>query len=199
MVATIYRRAHTIGGEWIHWPRRGLRRSFVRHHPLHRPSNEDTMTVRALRRSAYALLVVASVAEAQSQAGKATSHTLTTSQQIAAAVLPAPAELRDAATVFGYDAKGKLGVVRQGTGALNCLAPDPAGEKFHVACYNKSMEPFMARGRALRASGVKDPQVDTVRFKEVKEGKIVMPTQPAVLYTLTGSWTGYDAAKATPA
>jgi hypothetical protein len=157
------------------------------------------MTVRALHLSAYALLVVASLAEAQSQAGKATSHTLTTSQQVAAAVLPAPAELRDAATVFGYDGKGKLGVLRQGTGTLNCLAPDPAGEKFHVACYHKSMEPFMARGRALRASGVKDPQVDTVRFKEVKEGKIAMPAQPAVLYTLTGSWTGYDAAKATPA
>ena len=157
------------------------------------------MTMRALPVSTFALVVVTSLAQAQSQAGKAASHNLTTPQQIAAAVLPAPAEMRDAATVFGYDAKGKLGVVRQGTGTLNCLAPDPAGKEFHVACYNKSMEPFMARGRALRASGVKDPQVDTVRFKEVKEGKIVMPTQPAVLYTLTGPWEGYNAATATPA
>jgi hypothetical protein len=152
------------------------------------------MPARVFRGSALALVVATSLAHAQSA-----KKSLTASQQVAAAVLPAPAELRDAATVFGYDAKGKLGVLRQGTGALNCLAPDPAGEKFHVACYHKSMEPFMARGRALRASGVKDPQVDTVRFKEVKEGKIAMPTQPAVLYTLTGPWEGYNAATATPA
>jgi hypothetical protein len=120
-------------------------------------------------------------------------------QQVAAAVLPAPAEHRATATVFGYDAKGKLGVVRQGTGILNCLAPDPKNTDFHVACYHKTMEPFMARGRALRESGVKDPQVDTVRFKEVKEGKIAMPMQPAVLYTLTGPWAGFDPATATPA
>src|SRR6185369_8252735 len=120
-----------------------------------------------------------SLAEAQSQAGKATSHTLTASQQISAAVLPAPAEFRDAATVFGYDAKGKLGVLRQGTGALNCLAPDPAGKDFHVACYAKSMEPFMARGRALRASGVKGDAVDSARFAEVRAGKLVMPKHPA--------------------
>lgn len=120
-------------------------------------------------------------------------------QQIAAAVLPAPAEMRATATVFGYDGKGKLGVIREGSGALNCLAPDPTNTDFHVACYHKSMEPFMARGRALRASGVKDPQVDTVRFKEVKEGKLALPAQPAVLYTLTGPWDGFDPVKATPA
>src|SRR4249919_201837 len=109
------------------------------------------MPVRAFRGSAVALVVITSLAHAQSA-----RKPLTSSQQIAAAVLPAPTELRDGATVFGYDGKGKLGVLRQGTGALNCLAPDPTGKDFHVACYHKSMEPFMARGRALRASGVKD-------------------------------------------
>lgn len=44
----------------------------------------------------------------------------------------------------------------------------------------------MARGRELRASGTGGTQVDTVRFAEVKSGKIKMPTQPAALYQLTG-------------
>ena len=44
----------------------------------------------------------------------------------------------------------------------------------------------MARGRALRASGVKGDQVDTVRFAEVRAGKLAMPKQPAAMYQLFG-------------
>jgi hypothetical protein len=47
------------------------------------------------------------------------------------------------------------------------------------------MEPFMARGRALRSEGVKGDQVDSVRFREVREGRIKMPNA-AALYSLTG-------------
>lgn len=113
-------------------------------------------------------------------------------EQIAAAVLPAPADLRAAATVLGYDAKGKFIKLRDGMGALTCLASDPKVERFHVACYHKSMEPFMARGRALRLEGVKAEQVDSVRFREVKRGKLAMPKQPAVLYSLTGKPGSFD-------
>jgi len=112
--------------------------------------------------------------------------------QIAAAVLPAPADLRETATVLGYDASGKFVKLRQGTGALTCLASDPKAERFHVACYHKAMEPFMARGRALRSEGVKAELVDSVRFREVRRGKLVMPTQPAVLYSLTGKPGSFD-------
>ena len=44
----------------------------------------------------------------------------------------------------------------------------------------------MARGRALRAQGVTGAQVDTVRFAEVKAGKLKMPTQPSMLYQIFG-------------
>jgi len=107
-------------------------------------------------------------------------------QQIAAAVLAMPASLRADATVLGYGADGKLVSLRKGTGNMTCLASDPKGEQLHVACYHKSMEPFMARGRALRASGVTGGQVDTVRFREVKSGKLPMPKAPATLYQLFG-------------
>ncbi len=117
-------------------------------------------------------------------------------QQIALAVQPLPKELRADATVLGYDAAGKLVTIRAGKGPMICLAADPKAPNFHVACYHKSMDPFMKRGRDLRAQGVQGGQVDTVRFKEVKEGKIKMP-QSAGLWQMTGPRSSVDVAKGT--
>jgi hypothetical protein len=114
--------------------------------------------------------------------------------QVAAATSAAPAELRDGAAVWGYNDSKKLVKLREGTNDMVCLANNPDGEKFHVACYHKLLEPFMARGRELRAQGVKDPQVDTVRFKEINSGKLKMPSTPSALYTLTGPPTSFDPA-----
>ena len=118
-------------------------------------------------------------------------HIALREEQIAAAVLPLPAEMREGASVLGYDSRGKLVSLREGTGGMTCLATDPQRKEFHVACYHRTMEPFMARGRELRSQGVKDPQVDSVRFKEVKAGTLKMPSQPASLYTITAP--SYDA------
>lgn len=122
-----------------------------------------------------------------------TPATPSADQQIAAAVLAMPPGMRADATVLGYGADGKLVPLREGKGNMICLANDPKGEAFHVACYHNSMEPFMARGRALRASGVTGAQVDSVRFKEVRAGKLIMPTSPATLYQLFGGT--FDPAK----
>ena len=113
-------------------------------------------------------------------------------EQIAGAVLPLPPDLRATATVLGYGADGKMTLLRKGTGEMTCLATDPKQKEFHASCYHNDMEPFMARGRELRASGVTGGQVDTVRFKEVKEGKIKMPKAPAALSQVFGE--GYDPA-----
>ena len=108
------------------------------------------------------------------------------SWQIAAAVTSLPEELKAGAAVLGYEVAGKLVTLRAGTNDMICLAPDPAIKNFHSACYHKAMEPFMARGRALRASGVKGAQVDTVRFAEVKKGTLKVPAQPSMLYQVFG-------------
>ena len=108
------------------------------------------------------------------------------SAQIAAAVAPLPDELKAGAAVLGYVTAGKLVSLRAGTNDMICITTDPAAKTFHSACYHKAMEPFMARGRALRAEGVKGAQVDTVRFAEVKSGKIKMPAQPSMLYQIFG-------------
>ncbi len=115
-------------------------------------------------------------------------------QQIAAAVLPLPASLRDGAGVMGYRTAGKLEVLRPVKNGMQCLADDPSDDRFHVACYATSMEPFMARGRELRATGVKGTQVDTVRFAEIRRGTLRMPTTPAALYSLTGPKGDFDSA-----
>ena len=106
--------------------------------------------------------------------------------QIAAATSALPEEFKEQATVLGY-LEGRSGLVplRTGTGPYVCLADDPADERFHVACYHKSLEDFMARGRALRAQHVAN--VDSVRYAEIDQGKLKMPAQPAALYSLTGA------------
>ena len=137
-----------------------------------------------------ALAAVSAGAAAQNAAGAGASAGASApppaDQQIAAAVLPLPKEMRDGATVLGYSPQGQLVPLRNGSGDMVCLASDPKTGRFHVACYHKSLEPFMARGRALRASGVTGGQVDSTRFAEARAGTLAMPTQPAVLYSLTG-------------
>jgi hypothetical protein len=118
-------------------------------------------------------------------------------QQIAAAVLAAPESLRAGATVLGYGPDGRLTKLRQGRGQLVCLANDPKGEKFHVACYHRSLEPFMARGRALRAHGVTGDRVDSVRFAEARAGKLRLPRHAAMLYSLSGPRDSFDPATGT--
>lgn len=118
-------------------------------------------------------------------------------EQIAQAVLPLPAEMRGNASVLGYSAEGKLTTLRSGSGAMTCIATDPHGARFHVACYHKSLEPFMARGRELRAQGVRGDMVDSVRFRESREGKLKLPEAPALLYSLSGAKDAYDPATKT--
>ena len=106
-------------------------------------------------RCAVALLAcVPSLALAQApQAKSAPGPMPLPVQQVAAAVQAAPAEFRDGAAVLGYNDARKLITLREGKNDMVCLADDPSdSERFHVACYHKALEPFMARGRSLRAS-----------------------------------------------
>lgn len=129
--------------------------------------------------------IVGTTLMALPEAGLAQGKLAPKAEQIAAAVLPLPPDFRASARVLGYGSDGKLTTLREGTGMI-CLARDPKAPRFHVACYAESMEPFMARGRELRAQGVTSAaEVDTIRFREVKSGKLAMPKFPAALYSLT--------------
>jgi hypothetical protein len=132
------------------------------------------------------LLVVALMGVAGVSTAAAQSQVKASTVQIASAISPLPAEFRDDAKVLGYVAGSKtLSELRGGKGSFTCLADDPSDERFHVACYHNSLEPFMARGRDLRATGVRGQGVDSVRFAEIKSGKLAMPKNPAALYSIT--------------
>jgi hypothetical protein len=98
-------------------------------------------------------------------------------------VTPAsPEKLQSGARVLGYDANGKFVTLRPGTNEMVCVADDPSGKLFHVACYHKSLEPFMARGRELHALKKSKEAIDSIRLSEVKRGAYSMPSKPAALY-----------------
>jgi len=110
--------------------------------------------------------------------------------QIAAAVLAAPADLRQGAAVLGYNAQRELVKLRDGKNELICVANDPSNTSFSVACYHRDLDPYMARGRELLAQKVNGQRRNEIRWKEVAEGKLSMPREARTLYVLTG--TGFD-------
>ncbi len=114
-------------------------------------------------------------------------------EQIAGAVSPAPEGMRDGATVLGYSGSEMISL-REGEGDLICLADNPADERFHAACYFKALEPFMARGRELRAQGKERGEVLETRAADIESGKLEMPEGPTALYSLTGPAGSFDPA-----
>lgn len=105
--------------------------------------------------------------------------------QIKSAVLAAPADKRDSATVYGYSDKKEFIILRNGTNELICLADDPAQPEFSVACYHRDLQPFMQRGRDLKKMGRTHQQIFEIREKEAKSGELKMPKQPTTLYVLS--------------
>lgn len=115
-------------------------------------------------------------------------------KQIASAVMAAPEDQRAGATVLGFDNKGGLVTLREGTNNLICTADDPGRDGFQVVCYHKDLEPFMSRGRALRAEGKNPGEIFDIREEEAKSGALKMPEQPTTLHLLEGVNGQYDPA-----
>lgn len=105
--------------------------------------------------------------------------------QITTAILAAPITDRDQATVMGYKSDGTLAILRNGSNDFICLADDPAKKGFSAACYHKSLEPFMARGRELRDQGKSEKEIFDIREAEAKSGALEMP-EKALLSVLSG-------------
>jgi len=116
-------------------------------------------------------------------AGNSLAQTIPSAEiQIKTALLAAPAESRDKAMVYGYSTSGEFIVLRKGENELVCLADDPNQPGLSSACYHKSLDPFMARGRELKKEGKSFQQRFDIRDQEVKDGKLVMPKQPTTLF-----------------
>jgi hypothetical protein len=114
--------------------------------------------------------------------------------QIAGAVEALPAALRDSATVLGYRNYHLLTTLREGTNAMICLADDPSEARWHVACYHRDLEPFMARGRELTAEGKTRGEIESTRLAEIQAGTLKMPDGPRMLYNLYAPADSVDSA-----
>ncbi len=112
--------------------------------------------------------------------------------QIKSAVLAAPQEQRENATVMGYNSKGEFVVLRKGTNGMVCLADDPNQKGLNVSCYHEDLDPFMARGRELKKAGKSFQEIFDMREQEVKNGKLKMPGQPTTLYVYSASEEDYN-------
>ncbi len=107
--------------------------------------------------------------------------------QMKTALLAAPEELREGAKVLGFDKDNKLVTLRDGTNEMICLADEPTQDGFSAFAYHQDLEPYMARGRELRAQGKNFQQIFEAREKDAKNGTYSIP-QGAVLYALSGTY-----------
>lgn len=105
--------------------------------------------------------------------------------QVRTALMAVPEDYRDGAMVYGYDPQGKLIVLKEGQNPYIALADDPANENFSTAAYHRDLEPFMARGRELRAQGKDSEEIFSIREAEVRSGRLSMPDK-ATLCVFTG-------------
>ncbi|WP_420322446.1 hypothetical protein [Flagellimonas sp.] len=106
--------------------------------------------------------------------------------QIKTTVMAVPQDYKDGAKVYGYDSDGNFTTLREGSNDYIALASDPKREKFSTAAYHKDLEPFMARGRELKAQGKEAQEIFDIREEEVKTGKLKMPDK-ATLCVFTGT------------
>lgn len=102
--------------------------------------------------------------------------------QIKSALLAAPEGKREGAMVYGFNEKGEMVVLREGSNDMICLADDPNSPGFSVSCYPKELEPFMERGRMLRKEGSSFKEVFDQREEEVKSEDLTMPESGTILF-----------------
>jgi hypothetical protein len=123
----------------------------------------------------------------------------TPEQQIAAALLPLPEAYRATATVVVYDVNDKLITLRKGSGDMVCEGDRPGNDSFTASCYHESAFRINARMRELRRElGLTTNGEDTVRKltdavnKEIREGKLSLPTRPSIGFRLAGPLKAFN-------
>lgn len=110
---------------------------------------------------------------------------------IATALMAAPEESRSGCKVIGYNMAGEFVTFKEGDNEFIVLVDNHNQVGFNAACYHKDLEPFMARGRALRAEGKTPQEVFDIREAEMKSGQLEI-TRGSTLHIYFGAKTMYD-------
>lgn len=111
---------------------------------------------------------------------------------IATALMAAPEESRAKCKVIGYNMAGEFVTFRAGDNEFIVLVDNPKKSGFNAACYHKSLEPFMARGRELRAQGKTAVEIFNIREEEAKSGKLDMGLPGSTLHIYYGPGERYN-------
>lgn len=111
--------------------------------------------------------------------------------QLKTALYAAPSDKKEGAMIYGYDERGNLTVIREGTNDLICLTDDPTKDGISSACYFNGLEPFMARGRELAREGKTFEEKKEIRGSEVKSGKLKIP-ENSMLFVYSANAEDYS-------
>jgi len=123
-------------------------------------------------------------------AGLSTAGALWGQDDVSSAVSVLPEAERAGATVRQLQ-DGAWVTLREGAGSFICLADAPGDDRFHVACYHESLEPYMARGRELREEGVTGMASLERRWEEIDAGTLEMPSYAMLHQIFAGAdWDG---------
>jgi hypothetical protein len=110
---------------------------------------------------------------------------------VATALMAAPEESRSGCKVIGYNMAGEFVTFKEGNNQFIVLVDNPNQVGFNAACYHKDLEPFMARGRALKAEGKNAQEIFDIREAEMKSGELEITTG-STLHIYYGAKTMYD-------
>lgn len=110
---------------------------------------------------------------------------------VATALMAAPEESRAGCKVIGYNMAGEFVTFKEGDNEFIVLVDNPDQVGFNAACYHKDLEPFMARGRVLKAEGKTPQEIFAMREDEMKAGQLEIPTG-ATLHIYYGAKSMYD-------
>jgi len=114
-------------------------------------------------------------------------------QEIAAAVLPLPDQLRNGAAVVRLTVGGFPEPLRKGTNTMVCIANRPGSDRFDVRCYQEDFIGVVYRGFQLNAEGIRgEKQYDQIEA-EIKAGKLSLPSHPTAGYRCAGPAKAYNA------
>ncbi len=111
---------------------------------------------------------------------------------IATALMAAPEASRDGCKVIGYNIAGEFVTFKEGDNEFIVLADNPKRSGFNAACYHKDLEPFMARGRELRAEGKTAVEIFDIREAEARSGELDMGQPGSTLHIYYGPGELYD-------
>ncbi|WP_296314886.1 hypothetical protein [Winogradskyella sp. UBA3174] len=131
------------------------------------------------------------ITEAATEINKNLQPIDTDAALIATALMAAPEASRAGCKVIGYNMAGEFVTLREGNNEFIVLADDPKKDGFSAACYHKDLDPFMARGRALKAEGKKHQEIFNIREAEAKAGDLKIPTG-GTLHIYYGKKIMYD-------